>query len=457
MPGIDSTDNVFRVRQKDYKLDDYKSIATITLTNGIQQVTGYKDNGEEVLSLIFAKNKYKKAEDVKQWIDKHDKYRYNAVNELTAAAFYDEFANTEFVEMYELPVELFEEINPDDWLFICREFDLDGRGTVTKADLEEMKTNYENNVRGIKLDIDYDHKKRRDDAAGWYGDMKIEKMSLQDGREVWALFTKPEWTAEARKALTEKSYRYFSPEIGFKYYDNEKKKWFKNVLFGGGLTNRPEIKGQPLIGMAAAEEDNKQTQEVKMKLSELFKKIGVSFSENDDDNVSALSTKFEDMTKAIEKKDSDIKELSENIEKLNGEKDEAEKAKTKLAEKVGKMEEDEKKRVEAEKVIKANELCKKAIKEEKVTPADANYQESKGWFFEMFKDSAAAGEKYLESMPKLTKKAAGSSADADLSDEDKRFEGIKALAEKKMEADKNLSFDEAFKSASTEYTEGGND
>jgi hypothetical protein len=97
--------------------------------------------------------------------------------------------------------------------------------------------NVKNRVRGTDLDIDYDHKKRSDEAAGW---VKAAE-ARSDG-----LYLFVEWTPTAQKKLSEKAYRYFSPEYQDEWTDNQGVT-HSDVLFGGALTNRPFLKNiQPV-------------------------------------------------------------------------------------------------------------------------------------------------------------------------------------------------------------------
>lgn len=87
-------------------------------------------------------------------------------------------------------------------------------------------------VRGIDLDVDYDHKDKNGKAAGWVKEAKVQ----QDG-----LHLRVEWTPEGAKSVKDKEYRYFSPEFKDEWKD-AKGATHKNVLFGGALTNRPYLK-----------------------------------------------------------------------------------------------------------------------------------------------------------------------------------------------------------------------
>src|ERR1700743_791798 len=87
-------------------------------------------------------------------------------------------------------------------------------------------------VRGIDLDVDYDHKGKTDKAAGWVKEAKVASDGLR---------LRVEWTPEGAKAVKDKEYRYFSPEFKDTWKDARGVE-HKNVLFGGALTNRPYLK-----------------------------------------------------------------------------------------------------------------------------------------------------------------------------------------------------------------------
>lgn len=99
-------------------------------------------------------------------------------------------------------------------------------------------------VLGKDMDIDYDHKRRRDDAAGW--------VKATDARPdgVWY---QVEWTDEAAAAIREKRYRYFSAEFADGWTHPETGVTYSDVLFGGGLTNRPFIKGMVPVNLSESE------------------------------------------------------------------------------------------------------------------------------------------------------------------------------------------------------------
>lgn len=101
--------------------------------------------------------------------------------------------------------------------------------------LHKLAEGVKSKVRGVDLDIDYDHKMdptKGSEAAGWVKDAKVENNAL------WLLV---EWTRTAAEKIKEKAYRYFSPEFQDVWTDAAGVE-HKDVLFGGGITNRPFLK-----------------------------------------------------------------------------------------------------------------------------------------------------------------------------------------------------------------------
>lgn len=124
-----------------------------------------------------------------------------------------------------------------------------GKFEITRATLSEMKSNFDKRVRGQDVAFDYFHKSD-EEAAGW-----PKKLELREGgSQLWA--TEVEWTPRARKKLAEKEIRYFSPDFGFQWENPESGEVHRNVLFGGGLVNRPHIKNMAPIELSENEEDS---------------------------------------------------------------------------------------------------------------------------------------------------------------------------------------------------------
>jgi phage I-like protein len=119
-----------------------------------------------------------------------------------------------------------------------------GEITIDSTRALRFADNANRGVRGIAMDIDYDHKARRDDAAGWV----VQTEARPDG--VWYLV---EWTDEAADKIRNKQYRYFSAEFADEWTHPETGTTYSDVLFGGGLTNRPFIKGMVPVNLSESE------------------------------------------------------------------------------------------------------------------------------------------------------------------------------------------------------------
>jgi phage I-like protein len=108
-----------------------------------------------------------------------------------------------------------------------------GKMTFDAPTVQQYADNVNNKVRGQDLDIDYDHKEYGGEAAGWV--QKAE--AREDG-----LYLLVEWTKKAADMIKAKAYRYFSPEFIEEWTHPKTNEKHKNVLFGGGITNRPFLK-----------------------------------------------------------------------------------------------------------------------------------------------------------------------------------------------------------------------
>lgn len=99
----------------------------------------------------------------------------------------------------------------------------------TKKLFNDFIDNFKNKVLGREVAIDKTHDPS-EGATGWIKEMKIKEDKLL------ALI---EWTPWGIELIEQKGFKYFSPEYRDSYIDKESGKEYKNVLFGGGITNRP--------------------------------------------------------------------------------------------------------------------------------------------------------------------------------------------------------------------------
>jgi hypothetical protein len=114
----------------------------------------------------------------------------------------------------------------------------------TKADLEEMANNFNNEIVGTEIAVDLNHNPDCI-ALGWImpKSMIVRESSKLKGH--YSLYAKlHKLTPEGNKLMKTGAVRYFSLEIQHKFekFIGSVKKTFKNVIRGLALTNRPVIK-----------------------------------------------------------------------------------------------------------------------------------------------------------------------------------------------------------------------
>jgi phage I-like protein len=161
-----------------------------------------------------------------------------------------------------------------------------GKFEITKQTLSDMKTNFDNRVRGIDLAIDYKHDSE-DIAAGWIKDVYL----LNDGNELWA---KVDWTPNGEKVLSDKEFRYLSADFSFDFQHNETKEKHGPTLFGAGLTNRPFIKSMKPVVALSEKEKGKVMDEKDQKIAELEAKIAELTKQIEELNKNEQDEKVED-------------------------------------------------------------------------------------------------------------------------------------------------------------------
>ena len=162
-----------------------------------------------------------------------------------------------------------------------------GKIDITPERVNKFADNVNNKVRQTDLDIDYDHKEFGGEAAGWVTKAEA-RLNESDPRQngLWVFV---EWTAKAWEAIKSKAYRYFSPEFDDEWTDPKSGETFKDVLFGGGITNRPFLKDILPLNLSekftATEGKLTMTDE---QFKELLKLVGLDDTATFDDLIAKL-------------------------------------------------------------------------------------------------------------------------------------------------------------------------
>ena len=117
-----------------------------------------------------------------------------------------------------------------------------GKLKITKEHLLEMSENFKSKVSGTDIAVNEDHKKR--EAFGWFKDVFL---SFEGDK----LYGQVVWNTKGTKALSEKEYRYFSPEFRFKYVHPHTAKEHGATLLGGALTNYPFLKMEAITELSS--------------------------------------------------------------------------------------------------------------------------------------------------------------------------------------------------------------
>jgi len=112
-----------------------------------------------------------------------------------------------------------------------------GEMEITSAHIAEFVKNFKDKVRkDLPITAGHDNGMNGGEleAIGWFKEL-ID-------RGVKGLYAVVEWTPEGQRLLSERAFKYFSPEFYEEYSDPETGERRNHVLVGGALTNRPYFK-----------------------------------------------------------------------------------------------------------------------------------------------------------------------------------------------------------------------
>lgn len=181
-----------------------------------------------------------------------------------------------------------------------------GKIAFTAERLQKFAQNISANVRGIDLAIDYGHDVGGK-AAGW-----VKGAEYREGSGLWFLVR---WTKPAAEAIRNKEYRYFSPEFADEWVDATGKK-IKDVVMGGGLTNRPFLKNLLPVNLSevftdSADDNEEETEDESMTLDEFLAKQREALGLEADADEDAILAAVSGLKKPEEKKTEEPPKLAE--------------------------------------------------------------------------------------------------------------------------------------------------
>lgn len=108
-----------------------------------------------------------------------------------------------------------------------------GKIVITPSDIKEFAANFQMSLRkGVFITAGHEGFVEQP-AVGWFTEVEAR----DDG-----LWGKVEWNKLGKETLSDKQFKFFSPEFYTVYEDPQSHQLFKNVLTGGALTKSPYFK-----------------------------------------------------------------------------------------------------------------------------------------------------------------------------------------------------------------------
>jgi hypothetical protein len=140
-----------------------------------------------------------------------------------------------------------------------------GETTIDESVATKYIHNFNNGVRGQDIATNYDHgldPAKGGKASGW-----IKEMAIRDG----SLWFGVNFTETAKQEIKDGEWKYFSTEIEDEWTHPHTKEVYQDVVVGGGLTNRPWVKGMVPINFSEimVEKGGKMPDDVKDESKEM--------------------------------------------------------------------------------------------------------------------------------------------------------------------------------------------
>lgn len=169
-----------------------------------------------------------------------------------------------------IPIKLSEKSGPPEWVQVIRtgkyrhpEY---GVFLILEETLLSFKKNFDDNVLGIDINLDYAHNSHLE-AAAWIRELEIREAG--PNAQLWA---RVEWTPIGEQKVASKEFRYLSADFEYNYQDNESGKKFGPVLKGAGLTNRPFVKRMsPTVELSEFKEGENEMNELEQAKTQILK------------------------------------------------------------------------------------------------------------------------------------------------------------------------------------------
>lgn len=171
---------------------------------------------------------------------------------------------------------------------------------IAEEDLSSYVANFEDGKAGQDLPVFKGHPRRPvgadEPAMAWY--KRLYKRSINGVATLWADLN---LTPPGRKAIEDRTFRYFSPVVNIQ----------GRVLLGGGFTNIPAIKGQPAMAFSQYLTPVDGGISFKTRVTDVLKSLGIVA----DDTPPAQFSEVKDMAEKKDAKTTEQEAYQEGFDK----------------------------------------------------------------------------------------------------------------------------------------------
>lgn len=187
-----------------------------------------------------------------------------------------------------------------------------GQISISRERNSQFVSNFNSGVYQQQIPVDAEHETKVSGALGWLMEMRVNDDGSADARV--------SWTERGKKMLSDKRFRYVSPEFYETWTDPATGNIHKDVAIGAALTTRPFFKENSMRPLIASEDGIKTPELPEEEVDASIPVTNGEFSmqkETENEVLTQLQQRFDEIEAALSESQQRSQQLTEALDESN--------------------------------------------------------------------------------------------------------------------------------------------